>query len=115
MEAKPKSRRTAEGPPPCLPCESGYQPGGPSTVLRRSALRAPTPSAAQDDRLPELFVQPVARHRIDARQRRSEHFALLLDERRDARLCQTQHRRHFLVAERCALGGALQLDEAAFV
>src|SRR5437660_5662156 len=63
--------------------------------------------------LPELLVQPVPRHRVDARQRRCEHFALLFDERCDSRLRQRQHRRHFLVAERGALGGALQLDEPA--
>src|SRR4051794_23415278 len=35
----------------------GKHLGGPSTVLRRSALRAPTPSAAQDDN-PHFFFGP---------------------------------------------------------
>src|SRR3954454_4223879 len=52
-QPKAKRRRTVEGPPACLhresPPPSVSKKGGPSTVLRRSALRAPAPPAAKDD------------------------------------------------------------------
>src|SRR4051794_360697 len=56
-ELRRRSRSSAgrSKDPPCAchvrvpPPVPGYRLGGPSTVLRRSALRAPTPPAAQDD------------------------------------------------------------------